>query len=55
MSKGNSGSPVLSEDLKVIAVARSVLNKGQNINFAVPISYLKKLIKDNKKDVIKIK
>ena len=54
MSKGSSGSPVLSEDLKVIAAARSVLNEGQNINFAVPISYLKKLIKDNERDLIKI-
>ena len=54
MSQGSSGSPVLSKDLKVIAIASSIMREGQNINFAVPVFYLKKLVRDNKKTLIKI-
>ena len=54
ISQGSSGSPVLSKDLKVIAIASSIVRNGQNINFAVPVIYLKKLIRDNEKTLIKI-
>ena len=54
ISQGSSGSPVLSKDLKVIGVVIGLLSKGQNINFAIPINYLKKLIKDNKENLVAI-
>ena len=54
ISQGSSGSPVLSKDLKVIGIAVALLKQGQNINFAVPVTYLKKLIRDNKKELTKI-
>ena len=54
ISQGSSGSPVLSKDLKVIGIAVALLKEGQNINFAVPVTYLKKLIRDNKKELTKI-
>ena len=54
ISQGSSGSPVLSKDLKVIGVVVSILKESQNLNFAVPVTYLKKLIRANKKDLIRI-
>ena len=54
ISQGSSGSPVLSKNLKVIGIAVAILKQGQNINFAVPVTYLKKLIKANRRDLIKI-
>ena len=54
ISQGSSGSPVLSKDLKVIGVAATILKESQNINFAVPISYLKKLMKSNRKKLREI-
>ena len=54
ISQGSSGSPVLSKDLKVIGVVIAIVKDGQNINFAVPVTYLKKLIRENKKELIKI-
>lgn len=43
---GSSGSPVLSEDLKVIGVLKG--GPADTINFAVPITYIHKLIQENK-------
>ena len=54
ISQGSSGSPVLSKDLKVIGVVVANLKESQNLNFAVPVTYLKKLIRANKKDLIRI-
>ena len=54
ISLGSSGSPVLSKDLKVIGIVVALLKRGQNINFAVPVTYLKKLIKANKKKLVQI-
>ena len=54
ISQGSSGSPVLSKDLKVIGIVVAILESGQNINFAVPVTYLKKLIKTNEKALIKL-
>ncbi|MBC6414894.1 MAG: trypsin-like peptidase domain-containing protein [Bdellovibrionales bacterium] len=47
ISEGSSGSPVLSKDLKVIGINRALMKNGQNINFAIPVSYLKTLIQSN--------
>ena len=52
ISTGSSGSPVLDKDLKVIGVSVAVLKEGQNINFAVPVSYLKEFIKKNRKMLV---
>jgi S1-C subfamily serine protease len=40
ISHGSSGGPVLNSEGKVIGVAVAILEGGQNLNFAVPISYL---------------
>ena len=54
VSQGSSGSPVLSKDLEVIGIVVAILESGQNINFAVPVNYLEKLIQDNKKDFVEV-
>lgn len=43
-SRGSSGGPVLSRDGRVIGVATSQLQEGQNLNFAVPINYARGLL-----------
>ena len=54
ISPGNSGGPVLNSNGKVIGVAVSqinyldpetLVNRAQNLNFAVPVNYLKDLLK----------
>ena len=44
ISKGSSGGPVLNSKGEVIGVAVSKLTDGQNLNFAIPSNYLKKLL-----------
>ena len=44
ISKGSSGGPVLNSKGEVIGVAVSRLTDGQNLNFAIPSNYLKKLL-----------
>lgn len=44
ISSGNSGGPVLNEECEVIGVAVAQVTDGQNLNFAVPSTYLKSLI-----------
>jgi len=41
VSEGSSGGPVLNEQGKVIGVVFAVRPQGQNLNFAVPISYVR--------------
>lgn len=41
VSEGSSGGPVLNEQGKVIGVVYAVRPQGQNLNFAVPISYVR--------------
>lgn len=43
-SQGSSGGPVLSADGRVIGVATSQMEGGQNLNFAVPINYARGLL-----------
>ncbi|MBI2528043.1 MAG: trypsin-like peptidase domain-containing protein [Candidatus Rokubacteria bacterium] len=44
ISPGSSGGPVLTQDGKVIGVAMGALSAGQNLNFAVPVTYLFSLL-----------
>ena len=44
ISKGSSGGPVLNEKGEVIGVSVATLRDGQNLNFAIPVNYLKALM-----------
>jgi hypothetical protein len=44
LSPGSSGGPLFNERGQVIGVSTLVVNKGQNLNFAIPINSLKPLL-----------
>ncbi len=44
ISHGSSGGPVLDANGEVVGVAVGMLEDGQNLNFAVPITFVKKLM-----------
>ena len=44
ISPGNSGGPVLNDKGEVIGVATFAYKNSQNLNFAVPVSYIEKCI-----------
>lgn len=44
ISRGSSGGPVFDRDGAVIAVARSTVIGGQNVNLAVPVNSIKRLL-----------
>ena len=43
ISQGSSGGPVFNEKGEVIGVSSVTLRDGQNLNFAIPVNYLKSL------------
>ena len=43
ISQGSSGAPVFNENGEVIGVSSVTLHDGQNLNFAIPVNYLKSL------------
>jgi S1-C subfamily serine protease len=49
ISPGSSGSPVFNSQGKVIGVAASSIVEGQNLNFSIPINYVRGMISDNPK------
>ena len=52
ISPGSSGGPVLSEKGEVIGVAAATYAGGQNLNFAIPSSYVGSLMARAKKDAV---
>ena len=44
ISQGSSGGAVINSSGEVIGIAASVRNDGQNLNFAIPVNYLKALL-----------
>jgi tetratricopeptide (TPR) repeat protein len=53
-SPGSSGSPVFNSKGEVIGVAYSSYDIGQNLNFAIPVSYVTNLLNDYKKSQKKV-
>lgn len=45
IAPGSSGGPIFNDRGEVIGVATAILLGGQNINFGVPIAYVKELLK----------
>ena len=44
ISPGNSGGPIFDEGGKVIGIAAFKLTRGENLNFAIPINYLRGML-----------
>lgn len=47
LSHGSSGGPILNQEGVVVGVAVSIMENGQNLNFAVPSTILLKFIQSN--------
>jgi S1-C subfamily serine protease len=45
IAPGSSGGPIFNDHGEVIGVATAIMLGGQNINFGVPVSYVKELLK----------
>ena len=44
ISRGSSGGPVVDSNAEVIGIAVGGIDSGQNLNFAIPVNYLKELL-----------
>lgn len=49
ISPGSSGGPVLNQNAEIIGLAVASYKSGQNLNFAIPIKYLKDLYNNSDK------
>ena len=45
ISPGSSGGPVLDDNCQVVGIATAQLSKGQNLNFAIPATYLQRMLR----------
>ena len=45
ISQGSSGGPVFNEKGEVIGISFATFRNGQNLNFAIPVNYLKPMVK----------
>ncbi len=48
LSNGSSGGPLFNLQGEVIGITTAAFSKGENLNFAVPINYVKPLLKNSK-------
>lgn len=46
ISHGSSGGPILNANGEVVGVAVGMLEDGQNLNFAVPVSYVRAILEE---------
>jgi S1-C subfamily serine protease len=44
ISQGSSGGPVVNEQGELLGISVSMFSEGQNLNFAVPVRYIKYLL-----------
>lgn len=44
LSEGSSGAPILDFKGQVVGITMGTLQAGQNLNFAIPVNYLKKFL-----------
>jgi S1-C subfamily serine protease len=44
ISHGSSGGPILNAKGEVVGVAVGMMEDGQNLNFAVPVAYVRSII-----------
>lgn len=49
ISPGSSGGPVINQEGQALGIASASLVKGQNLNFAVPVTALKQVLRGKKK------
>lgn len=45
VSKGSSGGPVMNNEGQVVGVVFALQSEGQNLNFAVPVSYVREMLR----------
>ncbi len=48
ISSGSSGGPLINMDCQVIGITTSTILEGQNLNFALPINYVRGVLETNK-------
>src|SRR5262249_3421737 len=54
ISHGSSGGPVLNKNGEVIGVAVGLIEEGQNLNFAIPVSKLTQLLNRKSDNVTRL-
>ena len=53
ISPGSSGGPLLTADGKVVGVTTAQLRDGQNLNFAVPVVYVHRLLEEQQPGLLR--